>query len=225
MQWEKDRETKAANKRKRALARQEAALSPYPNTHKKGGKKAAKKAARTAARQGRGGRRFDDSDSDAATLFEAPQATARKATNLRELNAQIGEFLADADRTTLVLPAMEKRARAQVHMLADAYNLKSKSRGKGHTRFPTLLKNSRSGLNVDRTRVARILGGHGNDGFGSGGGGGAGWKDRAGAKGKGKTATHGGALAPRNRDGTEVGWGAEKIKADNVGHRLLSMMG
>lgn len=221
-QWEKDRATKADNKRKRAEERKLAAQTPYLNTHKKGTKKMAKKAARAARRAARtedDPAGWDEEYSGGAGLMD------RKAGNLVELDAQIHRFLDDAGHTTLSLPPMDKRARAQVHMLASAYSLVSKSRGAGRSRFTTLIKNSRSGVNVDTRKVRSILSGRGEASFG-----GNSLKKGKSAKG-GKSAGGGGGLgkmggsAPSNIDGSAVGWGADRIGADNVGHRLLTMMG
>ncbi len=112
---------------------------------------------------------------------------------------------------------MDKRSRAQVHMLADAYGIKSKSRGSGATRFPILIKLARSGVEVDHRRVRRLLD--------TGGGGAFGIGSKAAARGKGKAkssvgAGGGGALAPRNREGAEVGYGADRIGSDNIGHKV-----
>lgn len=59
---------------------------------------------------------------------------------LEQVNAQVEEFMADATKTTLTLPPMDKEARKKVHMLAECYDLKSKSRGKGLARFPWVLR-------------------------------------------------------------------------------------
>ena len=143
------------------------------------------------------------------------------ATDLNSLNSQIQIFLSDPGKDTLSLPPMDKRSRAQVHMLADAYSLKSKSRGGGRNRFPILIKLARSGIEVDHRRVSRILSGaQGSFGIGT----------KAAAHGKGKDPkkvgqTGWGSHTPRNCEGAAVGYGADKIGAENVGHKLLLMMG
>lgn len=208
-QWQKDRATKAANKRKRAAERQAAAENPFPGTHtKKGTKKMAKKAARAARRSGIDVLDEDDWDNP------APGG----ADNLRDVDNQIIAFL-DAERhTTLALPPMDKRSRAQVHMLADAYSIKSKSRGGGRHRFITLIKTSRSGISVDTRKVHRILSGHGDASFGGG--------KKGKSKGKSGAKSGGGAMnLLRNVEGADVGGDADKIGAENIGHRLLSGMG
>ena len=51
--------------------------------------------------------------------------------------------------------------------------------------------------------------------FGGGGGGGPG----------GGMYGVGGGTVPKNREGEEVGFGADRIGADNIGHKLLAAMG
>jgi hypothetical protein len=53
---------------------------------------------------------------------------------------------------------MTREMRKSVHELAHAFNLKSKSEGKGATRFTRLAKTTLSGVRVDERRVAQILG-------------------------------------------------------------------
>ena len=143
----------------------------------------------------------------------------RSANNLVQLDNQIHDFLDDDGHGTMALPPMDKRSRAQVHMLADAYSLKSKSRGAGRSRFITLIKVQRSGKNVDTRKVKSILYGRGDESFGILGP--KGLKAKGGTSGGSKT----GGSAPANIDGSAVGSGADKIGADNIGHRLLTMMG
>ncbi|CAO1620180.1 unnamed protein product [Parajaminaea phylloscopi] len=214
-QWEKDRQTKAANKRKRAAERQAAAQNPFPNTHKKGTKKMAKKAARAARRAARNG------DVDEEDDWDTELPSMQMANNLHQLNDQIYEFLEMHGHSTLALPPMDKRSRAQVHMLASAYSITSKSRGAGRSRFITLIKTSRSGRQVDTRKVDRILRGHSHaSSFGN-----PGKKASALGKMKGKGRNAGPVSTQRNLEGADVGWGADRIGADNIGHKLLSMMG
>jgi hypothetical protein len=218
-QWQKDRAQKADNKRKRAAERAAAAENPYHGTQiKKGTKKMAKKAARAERRANKlkGGRSIeDDDDFD----DDSGGGNSRHATNLFELDKQIQLFLRDTTKTTLSLSPMDKRARAQVHLLANCYNLTSKSIGTGTKRFPTLIKNQRSGLNVNFAKVNSVLNGS-RGGFGSG----YRNKDSNGVKVKDR-ASGVGAHVPKNQEGAAVGFGADRIGQDNIGHRLLTMMG
>ncbi|CEH15556.1 RNA-binding protein RBM5 and related proteins, contain G-patch and RRM domains [Ceraceosorus bombacis] len=232
--WEKDRASKAANKRKRAAERAAAAENPYHASVKKGTKKGAKKAARALRRAERKDDLLRDQgllpDLDPASAWDAhaPLSTMEKhSTNLHDLNAQILRFLQDWQHSTLSLPPMDKRSRAQVHMLASAYSLTSKSKGNGNSRFATLIKNSKSGQVVDQNRVNKVLRGAGGGAFGATFGAKQKSKNRAnGPAGRGAVRDAGrAAIVPKNQEGTQVGFGAEKIAESNIGHRLLSMMG
>jgi hypothetical protein len=55
---------------------------------------------------------------------------------LGDIDMMIQDFMSDSGRTTLQLPPMDKETRKKVHMLAECYDLKSKSKGKGVGRFP-----------------------------------------------------------------------------------------
>ncbi|MCO5565915.1 hypothetical protein L7F22_019590 [Adiantum nelumboides] len=232
-QWQKDRAKKADNKRKRAEQRALEADNPFHNSNGKGkgmNKKQQKKAARAARRAERvnvrqsgnmrdidmvdelfGGRGF------ASSRREDP--VSRHAVTLIDVNRQIELFMYDVSKTTLSLAPMDKRARAQVHQLASCYNLISKSKGSGNHRFPTLIKNSRSGFNVKQGRVNAILRSVGGASFGKGSRTGANAPKDDGRKKKERIPL------PRNQEGAQVGFGAERIGQDNVGHRLLSAMG
>lgn len=247
-QWEKDRSKKAANKKKRQAERQAAAQDPFHATHglvvsgggmggKKGrGKKAAKKAARQEARAARNARVGDDDDDDEDDDDEGGhgwggpvrEVLSRHATNLVELDVQIRQFLAEEGKTTLSLAPMDKRARAQVHELASAYKLTSKSIGSGKNRFPTLIKNSKSAYgDINERKIRRILSGAGGS-FGAirkGGRKGASSRETDAGWARAKTLAASKVSMPRNQEGADVGFGAERIGEDNVGHRLLSMMG
>jgi hypothetical protein len=95
-----------------------------------------------------------------------------------------------------------------------------------------LIKNSRSGQLVNHAKIDRLVRASQSAGgsfyksmYGSGK---ANGKANKFASSKGKsTAAKGNGNMPslRARDGEEVGGGAEKLGMDNVGHRLLSMMG
>lgn len=239
-QWQRDRAKKADNKRKRAEQRALEADNPFHNTNGKGkgmNKKQQKKAARAARRaervhvrqsanaEGKGNLRDIDMVDEmfggrnfAGNRREDP--LSRHAVTLMEVNRQIELFLYDVSKTTLSLAPMDKRARAQVHQLASCYSLISKSKGSGNHRFPTLIKNSRSGLNVKQGRVNAILRSVGGASFGKG--------SRTGVNGASKDdgrKKKERIPLPRNQEGAQVGFGAERIGQDNVGHRLLSAMG
>ncbi|KAH9007974.1 hypothetical protein EDB84DRAFT_1281330 [Lactarius hengduanensis] len=180
-QWEGDRKKKAERKRLRELERLAATLDPFTPTKKKRlNKKERKKAARNAA--------------------AFPISLETVVGHMRRFVEDLGSA------PTLSLPPMQPHARKSVHELATAFNLNSKSEGKGAARFTRLIKTTRSGLWIDERKVARILGKpappHGGD------------------KGKGKAG-----VKIRPRDGELVGGAAPKIDGSNLGFKMLSAMG
>lgn len=190
-QWQRDREKKAERKRIRELERIAAANAElFTPRKKKKGKKARK------ARQA---------------------AAAAASISLETVTGHIRDFVADLDGApTLSLPAMTREMRKSVHELAHAFNLTSKSSGKGETRFTTLAKTTLSGVQVDERRVAQILRQpKPPPAYGSG--------DRKG-KGKGKVKVKV-ENKIRARDGDVVGGAAPKIDGSNVGFQMLAAMG
>lgn len=136
-QWAQDRDKKAENKRKRALARLEAAADPL--AQKKGGKKGMKDTLRAA--------RMD-------TDIEIPH----RVVNLVSLESEIRRFLVNiGGSSTMALPPADKATRKRIHELATAFNLNSQSKGKGDMRYTTLIKTTRSGIQVNEKKVRRIL--------------------------------------------------------------------
>jgi hypothetical protein len=113
---------------------------------------------------------------------------------------------------------MDKKDRKFIHEIANACNLKSKSVGKGETRFPILYKTKRSATFVERDFVAieaklsrRFL-------------------HRPDYKGRGKTvirASRGGfsTSAVSYRDGDIVGGSAPELGVENKGRAMLEKMG
>ncbi|KAI0332287.1 hypothetical protein GY45DRAFT_1321065 [Cubamyces sp. BRFM 1775] len=136
-QWEKDRQKKAENKRKRALERMQLAADPL--AQHKGGKKGLK-AMLAAARA--------DADAD----------LPNRITDLVSLEQQIRRFLADiGGKNTMALPPADKETRKKVHELAGAFNLKSQSKGSGQNRYTTLTKTTKSGVGINEKKIRRIL--------------------------------------------------------------------
>ncbi|KAH8107657.1 hypothetical protein BXZ70DRAFT_3101 [Cristinia sonorae] len=188
-QWERDREKKAENKRKRALARAQAAADPL--VKKKGGKKGMKAMLQAAQL---------DSDEDIPNTI----------VNLVTLEQQIRRFLNNiGGPQSMVLPPANKHTRKQIHELAEAFSLKSVSKGKGNTRYTTLSKTTRSGLNIKEGKVRRIL--REVDGNWQG-------PERRGDRIKATS------LA-KHREGEEVGKSAPKIGESNIGFKMLAAMG
>ncbi|KAJ3554353.1 hypothetical protein NM688_g3157 [Phlebia brevispora] len=187
-QWEKDREKKAENKRKRAEER--LLLAADPLAKKKGGKKGMKDALRAA--------RLDDS-------IEIPD----RIVDLVTLEQQIRRFLADlGGRKEMVLPPCDKETRKRVHELAEAFSLKSKSKGKGSARYTTLIKTTMSGVRINERKIGRIMRTEAN------------WIGPDGNRNGKKVYS----LA-KHQEGEEVGKAAPKIGETNVGFKMLAAMG
>nr|XP_019000524.1 uncharacterized protein I203_06941 [Kwoniella mangroviensis CBS 8507]OCF63985.1 hypothetical protein I203_06941 [Kwoniella mangroviensis CBS 8507] len=196
-QWEKDRLVKAEKKQQRELERLIAEIEPALAGYSRKGKAKAK--GKGKAHQAAGGR-------------------IPTSMPLEMVDERIQIFLDDRGKTTLQLPPMGKDDRKKVHMLADCYNLGSKSRGSGKTRFTVLMKNKRSGTLVDEIKIERLLSASQKvgDSF---------YKALYTRGGKAKVKGQSSVPSVRHKEGDMVGHGADKIGEDNIGHRLLSKMG
>ncbi|KAF8196566.1 hypothetical protein BJ912DRAFT_113938 [Pholiota molesta] len=193
-QWEKDRKKKADYKKAREQARLEAAADPM--SQKKGGKKGRK--AMLAA----------------AKLDPTITVIPNRIIDMTTLVQQIRRFIADVGGpSSMSLPPTNKETRKNIHEMAVAFNLKSVSKGKGDARYTTLEKTTRSGINVNEAKVAKIV-------RRSGGMGARGDSFIYGGKGRGPPTS-----MPRHREGDEVGKAAPKINESNVGFRMLALMG
>jgi len=107
------------------------------------------------------------------------------------LEELIREFVEDiGGKDSLVLPPMDKQTRANVHQLATAFHLKSKSQGKGDGRFTTLFRTSRTGTGIKEWKVEKLVYGRQRKGL------------------------------TRHREGDEVGKSAPKIGEGNLGFKL-----
>jgi hypothetical protein len=178
-QWAKDRAKKAERKRERNEARLRAALDP-DRGH------TSRKAMRAAAR-------LDPS----TALSIAPRAIVDVAS----LEAQMRRFVEDVGgRSSMALPPMDKEARKWVHEVAEAFGVKSVSKGKGAARYTTLIKTRRTGAGVNEGKMRALV------------------KRYVGRGGKG-------GRMPTHREGDEVGKEAPKIGESNIGFRMLASMG
>ncbi|EKM54770.1 uncharacterized protein PHACADRAFT_258843 [Phanerochaete carnosa HHB-10118-sp] len=188
-QWEADRAKKAENKRKRAQTRLEAEADPL--TKKKGGKKGMKAML-------------------AAARYEGEEELPNRIVDLATLEKQIRRFLANiGGPRTMSTPPADKEARKQIHELANAFSLKSQSKGKGNTRYTVLTKTTKSGTNVNEWKIRRILNVSGY------------WDTTGSARGgNGK-----GVSLAKHHEGEEVGKAAPKINASNIGFQMLASMG
>ncbi|KAF8840896.1 hypothetical protein BDN67DRAFT_902575 [Paxillus ammoniavirescens] len=194
-QWGKDRAKKAEYKRQRQEARLLAALDP--TTSKKGGKKS-RKATVAASKL----------DPEVA-ISMIPNAIVDMAS----VEAQIRRFVANiGGAQSMALPPMDSASRKKVHQLAEALNLKSKSKGGGVGRYTTLIKTTRTGTRINEDKVNALRKRFGKT------------FDRAYDRKEGKGGKEK-EKVPRHRDGDVVGKAAPKIGQDNVGFKLLASMG
>ncbi|WVQ62170.1 uncharacterized protein L199_000308 [Kwoniella botswanensis] len=230
VQWEKDRLVKAEKKQQRELERLIAEIEPTLAGYSRKGKAKAK--GKGKAHQAAVAHLIPASASQVADLFDIssdeegdfPLPLFRKGGRiptsmpLEMVDERIQIFLDDRGKTTLQLPPMGKDDRKKVHMLADCYNLGSKSRGSGKTRFTVLTKNKRSGTLVDEIKIERLL-------TASQKVGGSFYKALYTRGGKAKVKGQSSGPSIRHKEGDMVGHGADKIGQDNIGHRLLSKMG
>ena len=135
-------------------------------------------------------------------------------------------FMEDDGQQSRPFPPMAKKERKDLHDIANALNLESKSVGGGRDRFPVLYKTSRSFYTAntfDRAVVASSKGLLSRDGkfakqFARKNGKAAG-KAKAGGGFGGATA---GATL---RNGEVVGAGAAELGKENLGHKLMEKMG
>ena len=136
-QWELDRAKKAENKRKRAAARLEAAADPFAK--KKGGKKGLK-AMLNAAR------------------YDGAEELPNRIVDIVTLEQQIRRFVQNlGGPNSMSTPPADKETRKLIHELANAFSLKSLSKGKGNSRYTTLTKTTRTGVGINEKKIRRIL--------------------------------------------------------------------
>lgn len=85
-------------------------------------------------------------------------AIPHRIVDIVSLEREIRRFLDNiGGPSTMALPPADKETRKRIHELANAFSLKSTSKGSGNTRYTTLSKTSRSGLNINEKKVKRIL--------------------------------------------------------------------
>lgn len=122
--------------------------------------------------------------------------------------------------TSLALPPMEKADRKVVHEIANAFNLKSKSAGNGHKRFPVLYRTSQTSpyieskfVSVEARLTRRFLPRMDLEGTGQ-----QSSRKRSGRGGSTNTAV-------TYKDGDIVGGSAPQLGIENRGRAMLEKMG
>lgn len=144
LQWEKDRQTKARRKQQRELDRLAAEMAVNTIFGKAKGKGKRKSKTHPAGLA----HLIPASAAEVADMFDvssddglAPRSRMNLMRNLLlpktfdVIDVEIREFLEDGGRTTYSLPPMDREGRKKIHLLAECYDLKSKSRGSGADRF------------------------------------------------------------------------------------------
>ena len=92
---------------------------------------------RGGGRKGKGKAMFQYAEL-AAGGFEVPNSI-NTGVGIAGLVEQVRVFVDDPHKTTHTLPPMDKEGRRRMHMLAECFDMKSKSRGSGKARFTCVL--------------------------------------------------------------------------------------
>ncbi|KAH8555556.1 hypothetical protein BGW37DRAFT_450035 [Umbelopsis sp. PMI_123] len=77
--------------------------------------------------------------------------------DLRKIDQKLQQFIRDDSISSYQMAPMAKYTRRQLHLLATAYNLKSKSLGSGNSRYPVLSKTERTFIPNDRKYIERFI--------------------------------------------------------------------
>ncbi|KAF9264106.1 hypothetical protein L218DRAFT_863575 [Marasmius fiardii PR-910] len=190
--WERDREKKAERRRERDLAKLLQAADPVAS--KKGGKKGRKVTARLASLD--------------PTITTIPNRVIDTTTLVQEIRRFLENI---GGPQQMVLPPTNKETRKMIHELAQAFNLKSVSKGKGDGRYTTLIKTTKSAYGaVNEQKIGKVVR----------------WGRSRGVEFAAKEDWgHKGGRMPKHREGDEVGKAAPKLNDSNIGFRLLAAMG
>lgn len=189
-QWDKDRAKKAEKRREREIARLQEAIEKSPAGK---GKLKSKKNKLLA---------------NVGLFFDGDTLHTGEIEDLAVLETIIRKFISSLQLTRMILPPKSKDFRKRAHFLADAFNLKSKSQGKGEDRFTTFVKTTRSGVGINEYKVTQLVKGHSGAGF-----------HVSGKAAKTKP------VRVKHRDGDVVGQAAPKLTDTNIGFKLLQQMG
>jgi hypothetical protein len=147
----------------------------------------------------------------AAAVDPTIKVLPNRVIDMTTLVQNIRRFIADVGGpSSMSLPPTDKETRKNAHEIALAFNLKSVSKGNGDARYTTLTKTTRTGIQVNEGKIARIV-------------------RRSVARGgsfmledkKGKGVSR----VPKHREGDVVGKAAPKLDESNVGFKLLEQMG
>ena len=125
--------------------------------------------------------------------------------DLETIEAIMRDLVYDISRKSVTLPPLPKEIREQVHRMALAFSLKSRSEGSKNTtrKVMVISRTGNTGTSINEFKVGKILK---RPRTGGGGGGGDGGHSKV-------------------AEGEVVGHKAAKISQDNIGYRLLAQMG
>jgi len=139
--------------------------------------------------------------------------------SMAQVDQEIHDFLMK-DCPSLVLPPMDSVARKAIHNAAYALNLKSKSRGSGENRFPTLFKTRDTDVYIGNSGLImqRLAESKEKSFFPTRGG-----RTVKEVRKLGRVSVISAGM--KHRDGYEVGGHAPEIGLDNKGRRMLEKMG
>lgn len=94
----------------------------------------------------------------ASRLDPTIQLGPNRIIDLTTLIQQIRRFISDlGGPESMSLPPANKETRKNVHELAQAFGLKSVSKGHGEARYTTLIKTTKTGRNVDEWKIAKVM--------------------------------------------------------------------
>ena len=130
--------------------------------------------------------------------------TNSQSLDLESIESTMRNLVYDISRKSVTLPPLPKEIREQVHRMALAFCLKSKSEGskKNGQKVMVISRSGKTGTSINEFKVSKILKGPRK----GGGGGGTGGHSKV-------------------AEGEVIGHKAAKISQDNVGYRLLAQMG
>jgi hypothetical protein len=130
--------------------------------------------------------------------------------DMARLVEKVRRFINDVGgQSSMSLPPADKQTRKNVHEIAGAFGLKSTSKGKGNARYITLVKTTRTGIQVNGGKIASIVR----------------RSERENSSINGDKKGKGGSRVPRHKEGDVVGLAAPKLDESNIGFRLLANMG
>ncbi|ORY08124.1 hypothetical protein K493DRAFT_332463 [Basidiobolus meristosporus CBS 931.73] len=156
----------------------------------------------------------------------SPINTNNQTTDIYHINGLIHRFVKDPKLLSISLQPMDKAMRQSVHLLANVYNLKSKSQGAGDKRYPVLYRTMNTTAKPNQGKIRRILRSNcaqrnsetahksaGKDKL----------KDKASTPSKPSRMYNPNSPVPPV--GSVVGQFARPIEESNIGHQMLQKMG